>query len=275
MRDYSTDLALATARETVWDLHCAAMEAYGFDRLIYGLSRAAGANGSLGEFEDAMVLSSHAPAYNAAFIAGRMFADAPGFRWAVANTGAIGWGALWDPVAGLSHRDRRIIAFQRAAEVTAGVTMSLARTAPRTFAVLSLTARAGLGQADVDAIWAEHGRRIWTMSTLMHLKLLSLPHRSARAALSGRQREALEWVGEGKSYQDIATIMGVSMATVEKHLRLAREKLRVSTTAQAVLKAAFQSQIYLGLDNAPRGIERTFPPAPPEPVGLPGGLTET
>ena len=63
--------------------------------------------------------------------------------------------------------------------------------------------------------------------------------------LTGRQREALEWVGEGKTTQDIATIMGLTQATVEKHLRLAREALGVETTAQAVLKASYQNQIFV------------------------------
>jgi LuxR family transcriptional regulator len=45
--------------------------------------------------------------------------------------------------------------------------------------------------------------------------------------------------------QDIATIMGLTPATVEKHLRLAREALNVDTTAQAVLKAALQNQMFI------------------------------
>jgi LuxR family transcriptional regulator len=39
--------------------------------------------------------------------------------------------------------------------------------------------------------------------------------------------------------------MDLTPATVEKHLRLARESLDVETTAQAVLKASFQNQIFL------------------------------
>lgn len=46
---------------------------------------------------------------------------------------------------------------------------------------------------------------------------------------------ALDVVGDCKTAQDIASLMGLSAATVEKHLRLAREALDVETTAQAVL----------------------------------------
>ncbi|MEP3034604.1 MAG: sigma factor-like helix-turn-helix DNA-binding protein, partial [Pseudoruegeria sp.] len=45
--------------------------------------------------------------------------------------------------------------------------------------------------------------------------------------------------------QEIAQIMGLTAATVEKHLRLAREVLDVETTAQAVLKASFNNQIFI------------------------------
>ncbi|CRL11354.1 hypothetical protein NIT7321_02209 [Phaeobacter italicus] len=38
--------------------------------------------------------------------------------------------------------------------------------------------------------------------------------------------------------------MGLTTATVEKHLRLAREALSVETTAHAVLKAALHNQMY-------------------------------
>lgn len=100
-------------------------------------------------------------------------------------------------------------------------------------------------QHEVDAIWAEHGREIIAINNVTHLRITSMPFASSRRALTPRQREALEWVGDGKTTQDIATIMGLTPATVEKHLRLAREALDVDTTAQAVLKASFQNQIFV------------------------------
>jgi LuxR family transcriptional regulator len=81
------------------------------------------------------------------------------------------------------------------------------------------------------------------MNNVFHLKLLTLPYSGARQ-LTQRQREVLQWVGDGKTAQDIALLMGLSAATVEKHLRLAREALDVETTAQAVLKAAFYNQMF-------------------------------
>ena len=48
-----------------------------------------------------------------------------------------------------------------------------------------------------------------------------------------------------KSSPEIQVITTESSATVEKHLRLAREALSVETTAQAVLKAALQNQMFV------------------------------
>jgi DNA-binding CsgD family transcriptional regulator len=77
-----------------------------------------------------------------------------------------------------------------------------------------------------------------------HMKLLTLPYTGSRS-LTARQREVLQWVGDGKTAQDIAILMGLTPATIEKHLRLAREALDVETTAQAVLKAAFYNQMFV------------------------------
>jgi len=109
-----------------------------------------------------------------------------------------------------------------------------------------LTARRGLSQDDVDAIWAEKGTEIELINKVMHLKVTQLPHTTGqRRKLTARQREVLEWVADGKTIQDTATIMGLNPATIEKHLRLAREALDVDTTAQAIMKASSQNQFFL------------------------------
>jgi LuxR family transcriptional regulator, quorum-sensing system regulator SdiA len=89
------------------------------------------------------------------------------------------------------------------------------------------------------------------LNNVFHLKATSLPYTGVNP-LTARQREVLEWVGDGKTMLDIAAILGVAPATVEKHLRLAREALGVETTAQAVLKASYKNQIFI-TDPMPRG----------------------
>lgn len=243
MLDYFSALARAEALEDVWDLHCRTMESFGFDRLIYGYTRFL-TEDSFGDFEDAMFLTNHSKAYVDGFIHTRLFLQAPVFHWACENVGACSWGDIWGKPEALTDEEKRVIAFNTSMDVTAGYSISFAEHDPRTFGMIALAARAGLSQADADAIWAMHGDQIETMNQMAHLKIRSLPYPARRGGLSTRQREVLEGVAQGKSNHEIAKRIGVSVATVEKHLRLARERLGVETTAQALLKATFLNQVY-------------------------------
>ncbi len=89
---------------------------------------------------------------------------------------------------------------------------------------------------------------IFRLNHIAHLKITSLPETNHGRSLTKRQREVLQWVADGKTIQDIATIMGLSLATIEKHLKLARDALNVETTAQAVMKASTNNQLFLFQD---------------------------
>jgi DNA-binding CsgD family transcriptional regulator len=60
-----------------------------------------------------------------------------------------------------------------------------------------------------------------------------MPCLSARN-LTGREREILQWVGEGKRNTEIAGILGLSAHTVRKHLENVFAKLGVETRTAAV-----------------------------------------
>lgn len=72
----------------------------------------------------------------------------------------------------------------------------------------------------------------------------------ASAVITAREIEVLVWVREGKTNDEIASILGLSMLTVKNHLRHAMKKLDVRTRGQAVAKA-----IALGLLLAQGGRE--------------------
>lgn len=55
--------------------------------------------------------------------------------------------------------------------------------------------------------------------------------------MTKRQIEALQWVAEGKSNEDIAVILGVSPETVKRQIDQARETLNALNRAHAVAKA--------------------------------------
>lgn len=245
----------ATSVEDLWALHVDKMAGFGFDRIMYGFTRYLSGQ-SLGDRQDWVLLSTQPPDYMNVFFGDGLYFHAPMIKWAMANDGACSWRWLMDMtrVDDLTASERRVLEFNRAMRVTAGYTISFRSLSARTKGAIALTAAPGISQDQVEQVWAQHGDEIIVMNNVTHLKLLTLPHASERP-LTKRQREVLQWVGDGKTTQDIAFLLGLTPATVEKHLRLARETLNVVTTAQAVLKAAFRNQIYV-LDAAAQSTTR-------------------
>lgn len=241
---YIEQAMAAGSVEEVWQLLVDKMETYGFDRLMYGFTRNSTAN-SLGRPDDMLILSSHDSAYTDRFVNGGLYFNSPMLRWAVDNVGACSWRWMDDEAGNLSPKEREVLSINRDMGVVAGYTISFQDNKIRNKAAIALTARPGLSQDDVDAMWDCYGQELQVMNQVTHLIFTTLPFTGSQKELTQRQREVLEWVGDGKTMQDISTIMGVTPATIEKHLRLAREALDVETTAQAVLKASFQNQIFV------------------------------
>lgn len=238
-------LTNARSVEELWDIHTTQMGGYGFDRLMYGFTRYR-TSSSLGDPQDWVLLSTQSPEYMRMFFDEGYYYHAPMLNWALANDGACSWRWMMDMnrIDNLTLSEKRVMEFNRQMDVTAGYTISFRSISERTKAAIALTAKAGISQDAVEQTWAKHGDEIIVMNNVMHLKLLTLPY-SGERHLTKRQREVLQWVGDGKTTQDIALLLGLTSATVEKHLRLAREALDVETTAQAVLKAAFYNQMFI------------------------------
>lgn len=246
MIDYLEKLLSARTIQEIWSLHCNRMAAFGFDRLLYGFTRFRTSHG-LGNLEDTLILSNHDHAYLEGFVGDGLYNHAPMVKWAAQNQGACSWSRVEAQVLSgqLTQTERRVLEFNLRFDVRAGYSISFPDVTVRAKGAIGLCAARGITQAEVDQIWDRHGREIMVLNNIAHLRICSMPYATARRALTPRQREVLEWVAEGKTTADIATIMGLTAATVEKHLRLAREALDVDTTAQAVLKASMQNQIFL------------------------------
>jgi LuxR family transcriptional regulator len=231
--------------EELWELHTCRMATYGFDRLMYGFTRYRTSTG-LGDPQDWVLLSTQSPEYMKVFVDEGLYFHAPMLRWALENNGACSWRWMMDMsrVDNLTPSELRVMEFNKSMKVTAGYTISFRSVSERIKGAIALTAKPGMTQDAVEQVWAKHGDEIVVMNNVMHLKLLTLPY-SGERTLTKRQREVLQWVGDGKTTQDIAELLTLTPATVEKHLRLARDTLGVETTAQAVLKAAFYNQMFL------------------------------
>lgn len=245
LREYLNVITNVQSLEELWPVHTAQMENYGFDRLIYGFTRYR-TETSLGDPDDFTILSNHCPEYLEGFLHQGLYHHAPMLNWALQNEGAGSWRQIYEKfdLGKLTSEQIKVVQFNLTFKVKSGYTISFKSISPRSKGAISLAARPEMSQEDIDRVWSEHGADIHLMNNVAHLKILTLPYSPPNRALTKRQREALEWVGDGKTTQDIAILMGLTSATVEKHLRLARESLFVETTAQAVLKAALLNQMF-------------------------------
>lgn len=244
--DHLEQILEAGSIETIWALHVAKMAEYGFDRMLYGFTRFRTLN-SFGNVDDMLILSNHSADYLCDFAKSGLFHHAPMVKWAATHEGACSWRLIEELVASgrMTPEERQVLALNLRYDVRAGYSISFRDVSVRAKGAIGLCAAPGLRQHQVEATWQRHGHAILMINNVTHLRITAMPFASSRRPLTPRQREALEWVGDGKTMQDIATIMGLTPATVEKHLRLAREALDVDTTAQAVLKASFQNQIFI------------------------------
>ena len=136
-----------------------------------------------------------------------------------------------------------MIAFNSRFGAQGGYAIAFPRYSPRDGYGLGL-ASLTMDQDAVDTLWERSGREIELVATVAHLKFMSLPYGDHVRALTPRQREVLQLVADGKTVQDVSVLIERTSATVEKHLRLAREALGVETTAQAILKVGLHNQFF-------------------------------
>jgi LuxR family transcriptional regulator len=238
-------IAAAPSIDAAWDLATGYFAQLGFARVNYGFTRFRHLK-TIGDPDDALFLSTCDADYVKRYFQGGFYAKTPVFRWAERSSGACTWTWVKEAFdAGkLSAEEAEAVRQNAAMGVTAGISVSFPEMSSRSKGALGLIADPGLTHASVDTLFAARREEILAVANMMHLTIVHLPQLSRHRALSPRQREALEWVADGKTTQDVALLMGVSPAMVEKHLRLAREALAVETTAQAVAKGALLNMIF-------------------------------
>lgn len=165
----------------------------------------------------------------------------PMYRWLLEHSeGSESW--EWMRVqrrAGrLSQAQIRALDHFAAHGYTEGYAISLADPVLPVRAGVILGGPAGVARASLEASWRAHRPVIMALSGLINLQLSSLRAALGQNLLTARQREVLEHCSNGRTIQEIADLLRLTPATVEKHLRLARKALAARTTAQAVLRAA-------------------------------------
>ena len=244
-----SQIADAQEMDVAWAALVRAMNSFGFDRFLYGFTRSNTSHG-VGERNDLLLLSNLPEEFLNTYIGSGLYLDSAMTTWALHNTGAMSWSMMHENRATLNEAQARVIAFNQQNGITAGYTVSFDHAITRNKSAIALIAPTGVEQREVDEKWEKNGKIIKSVCDVAHLKIASLTWPRRNKTLTARQREALEWVSDGKTTADIAVLMGLTVPTVEKHLRNARETLNAETTAQAIMKAAVQNQIFV-IDSRP------------------------
>ncbi|MED5431969.1 MAG: PA1136 family autoinducer-binding transcriptional regulator [Pseudomonadota bacterium] len=104
------------------------------------------------------------------------------------------------------------------------------------FGPLGLEGAMSLGGETLDASAAARLSLslVATRAFLAARRLVDAPKGDTPRRLSDREREVLAWTAAGWRQADIAATLGLSNRTVENHLRKARQRLGVATTAEAI-----------------------------------------
>ena len=238
------DLTLIDRMEEVWKELQIRMSGFGFDRLFYAATRVR-TDHSAGDVRDAFILTNYPEDFTIPYLDGGLFRNAPMVQWAMKNVGSVSWRIFAEAAqrGQLSAEMLEVVAFNQRHGITSGYGISFPRLSSRDGQGIGL-ASMSLDQSALDDIWQRDGAKIELIAHVAHLKLMSLPQDLHGRSLTPRQREVLELVADGKTIQDVAVLMQRTPATVEKHLRLARDALSVETTAQAILKMGVQNQFF-------------------------------
>ncbi|GJD90922.1 HTH-type quorum sensing-dependent transcriptional regulator RpaR [Methylobacterium hispanicum] len=83
------------------------------------------------------------------------------------------------------------------------------------------------------------------LSTLNVGNFAIIENARSTKALSGRERDVLSWAARGKTASETATILGLSIETVQHHLKKAQQKLTAANKTHAVAIAVHRGIVSL------------------------------
>lgn len=246
LTDIETVLAARTT-DSLWRYYTERLAGLGFPYASYYSVRIIETAGER-QIDDCLFLTNCTPRLLQEILAQDALASVPMYRWTAGNRGSESWDWMrrLRQAGRLSPAEERMLdLFARHGHV-AGYAVGLGDSVQPVRAGVILSGALGVDQRRLDGLWQQHGSLIEALTGLIHLRLSVLPYEPPEQVLTQRQREVLEQIAVGRTTQEIAGLLGVSRATVEKHLRLARQALTARTTPQAILLASNRRQIFVG-----------------------------
>jgi len=229
---------------SAWATYTKILSIIGFDRLLY-LSTHYRTYGLWGDPRDTLILSSHTQEYNDQLFNAKIdFLNSyPGFEWLINNPGSH---LPWQKITQEDIKNNKLLEkFKTLNEnhnVMSGIKLSLEQTNPESSCVILLTGKKIYNQIEINNIWDKHYIKILSISKILQLSIRSLPYTGGgigpkHQKLSKRQSQVLSLISSGNTVMEVAHTLKLSVPTIDKHLKLARNNLSVNSTAQAVAKA--------------------------------------
>ena len=257
--DFLEQLLNCKSVSEVWRTYIKLLKVFDFDRIIYATT-SLGKSGLSESLKDGLVLSNHHPTLINGMIKNKCFDNDT--RWySKNNINVLPWSEAIDTKkvnyskylffptikTPTSIYEKNAIKNYQKFNLNAGYTIFFKHSTGSGSSGFSLSSK--LSQAETNRLWKKNGKTIITLSKLFDLHLWQLPYvhfslLPLRGKLTNRQRETLYWVSKGKSIFETSIIMNLSVPTIDKHLRLARENLNSKTTIEAMVKAQTNAQLY-------------------------------
>jgi LuxR family quorum sensing-dependent transcriptional regulator len=163
------------------------------------------------------------------FSQGYLFRD-PTIRRIATSTDSFSWGDV-EPLCRDDPAARRIMAEAGEFHLNSGFTVPLLTVegAAAGFSLAGRRLEIGPNERGMLTLLATYalGRAILIRGAVG----------AEEAPLSPRERVALQWVAEGKTDWETAQLMGISQHGVDRHMRVARQKLGAASRTHAVAEA--------------------------------------
>ncbi|TCR83975.1 LuxR family transcriptional regulator [Rhizobium sp. BK376] len=105
-----------------------------------------------------------------------------------------------------------------------------------------------LASEEIPLFLRSYGRDIQTLAALFHASMIEAERppsisKDELRRITPREREVLRWAAAGKSYWEIAIILGITERTVRFFMSNARQKLDVVSNTQAIAEAVWRGLI--------------------------------
>ena len=257
--DYLEQLLSCRSLTELWKMYLEILAVFDFNRIIYATTNL-GKSGLSESLKDGLVLSNHHPTLIKEMVRNKCFDNDT--RWFSKNKiNVLPWAEAIDTKevdyskylffptleTPASIYEKNAVKNYQKFDLNAGYTIFFKHSTGTGSSGFSLCSK--LSQSDTNLQWKKNGKTIITLSKLFDLHLWQLPYvhfslLPIRRRLTNRQRETLYWVSKGKSIFETSIIMNLSVPTIDKHLRLARENLDSKTTIEAMVKAQTNAQLY-------------------------------